>query len=166
MFRPFFIFFLSGFFFLTAGCAGQKVTPAPDHLPASHWFEMKIDKKDIRIQLVVTQEEMQRGLMHRTELSADDGMIFPYTRPRKVVFWMKNTPLPLDIGYFDSAGILREIYQLHPFDETSVPSRSSEIQFALEMNQGWFSRNKIRPGAALDLDLLAARGFEPSDYGL
>lgn len=146
------------------------MVPKPESLPSSHWFEMKIGEKEIRIQLVVSEKEMARGLMHRTELLADDGMIFLYPKPRKVVFWMKNTPLPLDIGYFDSNGILREIYQLYPFDETGVPSRSSEIQFALEMNQGWFSRNNIRPGAALDLSLLAkaleARGSDPVEYGL
>jgi len=59
---------------------------------------------------------------------------------------------------------------MYPFDETSVPSRSTEIQFALEMNQGWYRDNQVKPGAKLDLVALTAalkeRGFDPRRFGL
>jgi uncharacterized membrane protein (UPF0127 family) len=97
-------------------------------------------------------------------------MAFIYARPTQVSFWMRNTPLPLDIGYFTAAGELIEIYPLHPHDETPVPSRSNVVQFALEMNQGWFQRNGVRPGAKLDMKALAAalreRGLDPTRVGL
>jgi uncharacterized membrane protein (UPF0127 family) len=83
---------------------------------------------------------------------------------------MHDTPTPLDVGFFDPAGRLKEIYQMQPFDETTTKSRSQDLQFALEMNQGWFSANEVRPGAALDLTelfaALKARGFDPKDRGL
>ena len=80
------------------------------------------------------------------------------------------TPTPLDIGFFRSDGMLAEIYALHPFDEKTVSSRGSELRFALEMNQGWYQANGVKPGAQLDLKALAAalkaRGFTPAKYGL
>jgi uncharacterized membrane protein (UPF0127 family) len=85
-------------------------------------------------------------------------------------FWMRNTPTPLDIGFFDRSGKLVEIYPLHPFDETGVQSRSTELLIALETNQGWFRENGIKPGAQLDMKALAAaleaRGFKPDRFGI
>ncbi|MBI5691250.1 MAG: DUF192 domain-containing protein [Verrucomicrobia bacterium] len=122
------------------------------------------------MQLAVRPLEMQRGLMERRDLGRDDGMIFIYDRPQAMSFWMRNTPTPLDIGFFRGDGVLAEIYPLHPFDEKSVSSRSTDLQFALEVNQGWYRENGIKPGAKLDLAAVAAalreRGFDPARYGL
>ena len=108
--------------------------------------------------------------MERRDLGRDDGMIFVYEKPQQMSFWMRNTPTALDIGFFDSAGVLREVYPLYPFDERSVTSHSDQLQFALELNQGWFRANDVKPGAQLDLKALGAalkaRGFDPKRYGL
>jgi len=84
-------------------------------------------------------------------------------------FWMRNTDLPLDIGFFDAAGELKEVYPLHPHDERPVQSLGPR-QFALEMNQGWFGRAGVKSGATLDRVALAgairARGLKPSAFGL
>lgn len=50
-----------------------------------------------RVELAVTPAEQARGLMYRTELPADGGMLFPFDPPRIVAFWMKNTYIPLDM---------------------------------------------------------------------
>src|SRR5438552_2126608 len=98
------------------------------------------------MQLAVRDEEMQRGLMERRDLGENDGMLFVYDHPQQMSFWMRDTPTPLDIGFFTSAGALEEIYQMHPYDETPVKSRSEHLHFALEMNQGWYHRSGVRPG--------------------
>ncbi|MBL9186147.1 MAG: DUF192 domain-containing protein [Opitutaceae bacterium] len=122
------------------------------------------------MQLAVRPAEHQRGLMERRDLGRDDGMIFIYEKPQQLSFWMKNTPAPLDIGYINASGVLEEIYQMHPFDETTVSSRGTQLQFALEMNQGWFRAAGVKPGARLDLAALAAalreRGMDPAQFGL
>jgi uncharacterized membrane protein (UPF0127 family) len=83
---------------------------------------------------------------------------------------MRNTHVPLDIGYFSPDGELKEVYAMHPLDENSTPSRSRGLQFAVEMNQGWYRANGVAPGAKLDLAAVAAalkaRGFEPSRAGI
>lgn len=153
------------------GCANQSPqAPQADGLPVTHLFSLTLGSTAVETRLAVTQQEMARGLMGRTDLDVDEGMLFVYPRPIEASFWMRNTPLPLDIGFFNQAGVLLEVYPMFPFDETPVKSRSQEVVLALEVNQGWFAHNRIRPGAVLDLDelreALRARGFEPSAFNL
>jgi uncharacterized protein len=156
-------------------CAKEKspaAVAASNSAPktVADFFPIKVGDKTVRMQLAVHSAEMQRGLMGRRDLGRDDGMLFVYERPQPMSFWMRNTPTPLDIGFFDREGTLLEIYPMHPFDESSVSARSKELQFALEMNQGWYRENGVKPGAKIDLKALAAalkaRGFELRKYGL
>jgi uncharacterized membrane protein (UPF0127 family) len=95
-------------------------------------------------------------------------MLFVYSRPQRMSFWMRNTPTPLDIGFFDQTGKLLEIYPLHPFDETPVSSKSEQLLLALEMNQDWFRENGVKPGAQIDLKAVFAaletRGFKADQF--
>ena len=160
--------------FAASACRRDQATAAPASVAAlksvADFFSIKVGDRVVRMQLAVRDTEMQRGLMQRRDLGRDDGMIFVYERPRQLSFWMRNTPTPLDIGFFNAAGELQEVYPMYPFDETSVPLRSTEIQFALEMNQGWYRDNQVKPGAKLDLVALTAalkeRGFDPRRFGL
>ncbi|WP_414662305.1 DUF192 domain-containing protein [Horticoccus sp. 23ND18S-11] len=162
---------------LTLGaCAKEKsgTTPAAVTIAAAKtvadFFPIQVGERTVRMQLAVRPDEMQRGLMERRDLARDDGMIFIYEKPQQMSFWMRNTPTPLDIGFYNSEGVLEEVYPMHPFDETSVSSRSDRLRFALEMNQGWFQANGIKPGSKLDVKALAAalkaRGFDAKKYGL
>jgi hypothetical protein len=134
------------------------------------WFAFHLGGHAIRLQIAVTKPEMERGLMDRRGLGRDDGMLFVFPVPQPLSFWMHNTPTPLDVGFFDPAGRLEEIYQMQPFDESTTASRSQNLQFALEMNQGWFSDNNVKPDTQLDfaeLDTaLKARGFNLEMFGL
>lgn len=152
-----------------AGCEGSAAASS-EPAPASTWFPLRAGEVPIEAQLVLTHAEQTQGLMHRKSLGENRGMLFPYQTPRRMGFWMKNTLIPLDIGFFDADGILREVHALHPRDTRTVHSRGDDLHYALEMNQGWFARHGVRPGAQLDRELLAqaitARGGEPSDFGL
>ena len=59
---------------------------------------------------------------------------------------MKNTTLPLSVAYINQSGMILEIHDLQPLDEKPVPSAFSNIAYALEMEQGWFARNRILAG--------------------
>ena len=137
---------------------------------ATEFYSIAVGGKAVRMQLAVKRAEMERGLMGRTDLKTEDGMLFVYAEPQRMSFWMRNTPTPLDIGFFAADGTLKEIYPLYPFDETAVVSRGEALVFALEMKQGWFEFNGVKPGAQLDLKALAValrlRGFSPAAYGL
>ena len=153
--------------------APAKAAPVASAATAKTWLEffpIQIGDRTVRMQLAVRPAEMQRGLMERRDLGRDDGMIFVYQKPQQLSFWMHNTPTPLDIGFITAEGVLEEVRQMHPFDETAVPSRSTQVQFALEMNQGWFAAAGVKPGAKIDLKALGAalraRGFDPARLGL
>ena len=114
-------------------------------------------------------DQKARGLMFRKQMPLDHGMLLDYDPPQQASIWMRNTLIPLDIGYLNSDGELKEVYPMYPHDERSVRSVARR-QLALEMNQGWFARHGVKPGAKLDLaalkDALRARGFKPELLGL
>jgi uncharacterized protein len=62
-----------------------------------------------RVEVARTPEEQRQGLMFRTELPADGGMIFPFSKPRIASFWMKNTLIPLDIIFIRADGTIDRI---------------------------------------------------------
>jgi len=152
-----------------AGCgAKEPATAAPKTV--SDTFAIKVGGHVVQVQLAVLPLEMERGLMERRDLAPDQGMLFVYRSTQQMTFWMRNTPTPLDIGFFTADGELAEIYPMLPFDEKTVASRGRELKFALEMNQGWFRDRGVKPGAKLDLKALAAalkaRDIDPRMMGL
>lgn len=152
--------------FLLAACE----EPVPTIEGVEKWLPLRIGSIDIKAQIALSPAEQQKGLMYRESLPQNSGMLFPYPRPRALSFWMANTPLPLDIAFFDANGILREIHRLMPYDRTPVRSHGDSLQFALEMPQGWFAAHGLFQGQQLDLDLLrdalSRRGADPASFGL
>lgn len=106
----------------------------------------------LNTELAISHEEKGRGLMFRSRLEKDCGMLFVFDREQMMDFWMKNTHIPLSIAYIDSEGIIREIYDMKPLDiSVSYPSKYP-ARYALEVNRGWFSRKGIRKGSRLILN--------------
>lgn len=152
------------------GCDSRTAESPGSTLPPETWFDLALGEQTIRVQLALTDDERSRGLMHREHLGENEGMLFLFSQPQRQSFWMHNTPLPLSIGYFTPDGILREIYPMYPRDRNAVTSRRRDIQYCLEMNQGWFSQKGVHTGSALNLEALRqaveARGHSPSRFGL
>ena len=103
----------------------------------------------VQTEIADTQAEQQRGLMERTELAEDAGMLFVFPREAPRSFWMRNTLIPLSIAYIDSDGRIVDIKDMQPLDETSVPS-AEPAQYALEVNQGFFEARGIEVGNTLE----------------
>ncbi len=133
-----------------SGCAPACVC----HHPYCH--RLAVDGQPLCAELAITDAQVQRGLMGRGAIGADEGMLFIYAQPMQMQFWMKNTPLELDIGYFDADGLLQEIHPLAPLDLSIVASRSTRIRFALEVRRGWFADHGLAVGSRLDLALVDA----------
>ena len=102
----------------------------------------------IKVEVAATTELRTRGLMYRDSLGADRGMLFVYPDEQMRGFWMKNTRIPLDIAFADSAGRIVWIDQMAPLDTDSTSSRYP-AKYALEMNQGWFAAHGVAVGATL-----------------
>ena len=99
----------------------------------------------VKAEIARTDEERNRGLMHRKNLPDGEGMLFVYEYDTVMSFWMKNTYIPLSIAYITSDGRITEIKDMYPHDENSVMS-SRSVRYALEVPQGWFGRVGVKPG--------------------
>ena len=76
-------------------------------------------------------------------------MLFILPIPQRAAFYMRNTYVPLSCAYIDAEGTVLEIHDLQPLNEEPVYSRTSNIQFVLEMKQGWFERHQIPIGTVI-----------------
>lgn len=107
-------------------------------------------RHDFTVELAGTRAEQARGLMFRTELDPDKGMLFPFTRVRMASFWMKNTVIPLDIIFVRSDGTIESIaanttpYSLDPV-ESGEP-----VAAVLELAGGRAAELEIGPGAKVE----------------
>jgi uncharacterized membrane protein (UPF0127 family) len=100
----------------------------------------------VRVEVVQTPQERQRGLMYRKQLDPDAGMLFVFERPQHNVFWMHNTFLPLDMIF-----ITRDMRVLGVV-ENATPQTDSprevpgESQYVLEVNAGYSRQHGISQG--------------------
>lgn len=93
------------------------------------------------------------GLMQRTTLSPNAGMLFVFEERDLHCMWMKNTLLPLSVAFIDERGAILNIEDMQPLTEESHCA-ARPARFALEMAQGWFAARGIRAGSHL-------RGLDP-----
>ncbi len=112
--------------------------------------ELTITRSDgttitVKAEIAQTEEERNHGFMERKNIPDGTGMLFIFDRDQILSFWMKNTPHPLSIAYFDSHGKIRNIYDMTPFSLTPIKSTVS-VRYALEVPQGWFRENNINVG--------------------
>ena len=119
------------------------------------FIKPKNEKTDIpfEVETAVTAQEQQRGFMQRKEIPDGTGMIFIYNRDEKLRFWMKDTPHPLSIAFIDSAGRIREIYDMQPFS-LDITASTYSVRYALEVAQGYFGRAGISAGDTLSVESL------------
>ena len=100
----------------------------------------------LQVEVADTPDSESTGLMFRDSLPTDHGMLFVFGESREASFWMRNTKIPLSLAYLDADGVIKELHDLKPFDETSVRSATADIAYGLEVNQGWFKQHNIEPG--------------------
>ena len=87
------------------------------------------------VEVAATPEQQERGLMFRTDIPPDRGMIFPYEPAQEVAFWMKNTLVPLDILYIRPDGKIGRITKAEAMDLTPLPS-GEPTSAVLEIRSG------------------------------
>lgn len=122
-------------------------------------FEVKslqIGSSKLKVEIADTPEKQARGLMFRTKLSEGMGMLFIFDIERTQSFWMKNTFIPLDIGYFNKDRVLIDVQQMDPVKSIiEVPKSyisSAPAKYALEVPKGWFKKSNTVKGMKFHLD--------------
>jgi uncharacterized membrane protein (UPF0127 family) len=116
-------------------------------------FKLILKGKPLWVQIARSEEEQARGLMFRGHLGWNEGMLFVYEREQILTFWMKNTPLPLSIAFLDRRGKIVDIQAMEPFS-LQVHYSAFPAQYALEVNRGWFMKNGIQVGDAIQIPSL------------
>jgi hypothetical protein len=144
---------------LCGGCAGgcnKAAAPASEEAaspklpteaqPKLQTMKLWLGAEEMTAELALTGLQMQTGMMFRTNLAENAGMLFVFPLPQQVKFWMKNCPLPLSAAYIDPEGVILEVHDLQSYNTNSVEAASDRVQFVLETNQGWFGRHHVTPG--------------------
>ncbi len=99
-----------------------------------------------RVEVAATGQQQQRGLMFRTAMGADEGMIFPLAQVRMASFWMRNTVIGLDIIFIGPDNrVLNVAANAVPYSEESIPS-AGPTKAVLELNAGRAAALGIQPG--------------------
>lgn len=101
-----------------------------------------------QVEVAATPAEQQKGLMFRTAMGPNEGMIFPNTPPQVRSFWMKNTVIPLDIIYIGPDRRVLNIVRGEPYSTVSLPSAGPVIN-VLELAAGRSAELGIKPGDAV-----------------
>jgi uncharacterized membrane protein (UPF0127 family) len=99
-----------------------------------------------QVEVAKSMIEQGRGLMFRTAMGANEGMVFPMSPPRMAGFWMRNTVIPLDIIFVGPDGrIINIAANAVPYDETSLKS-AGPVKAVLELVGGRAAELGIVPG--------------------
>ncbi len=112
-------------------------------------IKLWIGPEAMSTEMAVTEVQERTGMMFRTNMAENEGMIFVFPTPVRADFWMKNTVLPLSAAYIDPDGQILEIHDLQPQDTNSVSAATANIQYVLETAQGWFKRHNIKEGTVI-----------------
>jgi uncharacterized membrane protein (UPF0127 family) len=146
---------------LAAGCGRPPAAPEPVAVeptgptaaqPKLPTLRLYLGARTMDAELALSPRQQETGMMFRTEMGTNDGMLFVFGEPHQASFWMKNTRVPLSIAYLGTDGTILEIHDLKPMDENPVRAKSDQILFALETPQGWFQQNGVGPGAVVTTD--------------
>ncbi len=117
--------------------------------PKLQTMMLYVGAEEMVAELALTPEQLRTGMMFRTNLAENAGMLFPLLYTQRAAFWMKHCPLPLSAAYIDPDGIIQEIHDLQPYNTNTVFAASDNIRFVLETPQGWFQKHHIAPGVAV-----------------
>jgi uncharacterized membrane protein (UPF0127 family) len=124
----------------SASCAWAESMPK---------IELSIGMYRINAEVAATEEDRMLGLMYRTKMPPEHGMLFVFEQAATHCMWMKNTRLPLSVAFLDEAGRILNIEDMAPQTE-DTHCAAKPARFALEMNQGWFKQKGLEVGRRIE----------------
>lgn len=107
---------------------------------------------ELTAEVALTERQRTAGMMFRTNITDSEGMLFVFPYAAQVSFWMKNVPIPLSCAYLSPEGVILELHQLEPHNETPVLAEARQVQFVLETAQGWFERHQVGVGTLVQTE--------------
>ena len=160
--RPYWFALLAIVAAVAGGCGRSETEATVDSAPAFTepvqaqprlaTTRLWLGPEQLTTEMAVTTRQIITGMMFRTNILENEGMIFVLGTPQPAHFWMKNCFVPLSVAYIDPDGAILEIHDLQPHNTNTVDSASRNVAFALETAQGWFTRHNIREGVRVRTD--------------
>jgi uncharacterized membrane protein (UPF0127 family) len=135
--------------------APPAIDPKYGHLthaqPKLPTVKLWLGSEELVAEIARDRVQIATGMMYRTNLAEHEAMlfVFPPAEIGRKSFYMRNCVVPLSAAYIEPDGTISEIVDLHPGNEIPVMSKSSYLQFVLEVPQGWFQRHNIKAGAVI-----------------
>ncbi|MHB1312063.1 MAG: DUF192 domain-containing protein [Gemmatimonadaceae bacterium] len=140
-----------------AGCGGDSPTdsgPPPNTLT--------LNGATVNFTLAATCAARTQGLMGVTTLDADAGMLFVFADDRQRGFWMKDTPTPLSVAFFDASKKVVFLADMPAYSTTVYGGLNApQMRYALETRQGWFAAHGVTVGMTAAFSLPATLTIEP-----
>src|SRR5688572_29131184 len=106
---------------------------------------LKFGTHTLKVEVVASDADRARGLMHRKPMGRNDGMLFIFDEPAYHAMWMKDTLIPLSVSFVDAQGTILNILDMEPQTLDTHMSAGPSI-YAIEVNKGWFAEKKVKPG--------------------
>lgn len=131
----------------SAGCGSDE----PAGLEGFETAPIAVAGRELAVAVAETPDQRAQGLMGVTDLGGLDGMLFVFPTDTEGGFWMKNTLIPLDIAFFDAAGMLVDRLAMEPCTADPCPSYrpGGAYRYALEAPEGDLSF--VEPGTLLEI---------------
>lgn len=120
-----------------------------------------VGTKVIQAELATTFAERTTGLMGRTTLPDTAGMLFAFAGDEVRGFWMKDTPIDLDIAFVDSTKTILNIEGMTANDDVTSHRSAGPARYALEVRRGWFATHGITVGTRLSFSFPVGTRIDP-----
>jgi uncharacterized protein len=156
-----------GFVAIAASCGADTagntpVDPDPvDSTPVVRTIPVTVGTRLVHAELATTYAERTTGLMGRTSLPDTAGMLFAFAGDQTLSFWMKDTPIDLDIAFVDSAKKILNIEAMTALDQVTFHQSAAPARYALEVRRGWFASHGITVGTKLSFSFPAGTRIDP-----
>ena len=135
--------------FLSAAGGQSEVSERPDHVLKFRYPEGGLVAA-IEVEIADRPDSQARGLMGRTELNCNQGMLFIFEHSQRLSFWMHNTPIPLDMLFIDAQGfIFHIVHQAEPMSDR-IYSAPQPGRYVVETCAGFAKNHDIVPGMTVE----------------
>jgi uncharacterized membrane protein (UPF0127 family) len=125
--------------------AGTGASAQKDKPPTLATTTIKVAGHALKVEIVASDPERERGLMFREKLGRDDGMLFVFPDIGYHSMWMKNTYIPLSVAFVDNDGVILNVRDMEPHSLDSHMA-AGPARYAIETNVGWFKAKGVKAG--------------------
>jgi hypothetical protein len=141
------------------------LSPARSSAVAPKAAELTVAGREVSVELAYTDITRSKGLMGRTRMEADSGMLFLFVDEKPRRFWMRHTLIGLDIAFLDDAGRVLNIEHGRPAVEFPGYRSVAPARFVLEMVDGWCAEAGLKPGDLIEIPPELRNLAEPTGGG-